>query len=334
MNPILHNLVEMTSHRDPLQLEGSMLSTLLTFKHIAQVRTLEFFIQSRVAMVRPRCWSEGGQVVSSPHPASVDPQALQLAQLPRLARCIENHQTRAQEVANGHYTLWLPIWVSDKAHSCLEITQIQPPTTHQRGLLMGVFLVYQNYQRLLDYSERDPLTGLYNRRTFEEQFARQVDVQENVAGNDRMPRHWLAMLDIDHFKVINDRFGHLYGDEVLILVAKRLRMALRAEDHIFRYGGEEFVVLLRSITLAQARGVVERLRAAIEGYAFPQVGTVTVSIGFAATQAGTPVENLGRADQALYYAKDHGRNQVCFYDDLVSSGASKTKITHGDVDLF
>ena len=77
-----------------------------------------------------------------------------------------------------------------------------------------------------------------------------------------------------------------------------------------------------------------RLRAAVLAHAFPQIGHITVSIGCAATQQGSPVEAMGRADQALYHAKEHGRNQVRFYDDLLASGALQVKVTHDEVELF
>ena len=147
-------------------------------------------------------------------------------------------------------------------------------------------------------------------------------------------QQWLAVVDIDHFKQVNDRFGHLYGDEVLILIANILRSSFRSHDRIFRFGGEEFVVLLRSTTLSTAHKVFNRFRLAVQEYHFPQVGQVTVSLGFVSTTRGSPVEILGQADQALYYAKEHGRNQVCFYDDLVASWHLATKVANDDVELF
>lgn len=334
MKPILQNLVEMTGQRDHLRLEVSVLSTLLKLGGILQVRALEFFVQDQITMLRPRSWSQDGQIVSSAHDPHSDPQGIPLEQLPDLAQCIEHRQASGQHSATGRHTLWLPVWLADRAHTCLEITQSRAFTRHQRDVIMGIFLVYQNYQSLLDYSERDALTGLFNRKTFEEQFARQASLPATAVQDENVPQQWLAVIDIDHFKWVNDRFGHLYGDEVLILVANRLRSLFRSQDRIFRFGGEEFVVLLRAVTLAQARQALERLRAAIQEHHFPQVGHITVSIGFAATHAGPPVEILGRADQALYHAKENGRNQVCFYDDLLRSGALQAKVAHDEVELF
>ncbi len=334
MKPLLQNLAEMTAHRDHLRLEVSVLSTLLLQGRIVRVRALELFTLGGVTHLRPRSWSRDGQVVSSTHEPSTDPHAMPLARMPELARCIASGDRSAEHDQDGCHTLWLPVWLGEQVHTCLEITQERPFKRHQRDIITGVFLVYQNYQNLLDYSERDALTGLLNRKTFDEQFTRQYGTAAAPAGELQPRCHWLAVVDIDHFKLVNDRFGHLYGDEVLILVANQLRSLFRSEDRIFRFGGEEFVVLLRSATLEQARAALERLRAAIEAHTFPQIGHITVSLGFCATQGGASVEILGRADQALYYAKEHGRNQVCFYEDLIASGALGKNVAHDEVELF
>ena len=142
------------------------------------------------------------------------------------------------------------------------------------------------------------------------------------------------MVDIDHFKRVNDRFGHLYGDEVLILVANILRSSFRSHDRIFRFGGEEFVVLLRNTTLSKAHKVFNRFREAVQEYHFPQVGNVTVSLGFVGTSRGSPVEILGQADQALFTP----RNMVatrCASTKIWSPPAQlATKVANDDVELF
>lgn len=335
MKPLLQNLAEMTTHRDHLRLEVSVLSTLMLQGRIVRVRALELFTLERQTMVRPRSWSQGTEVVSSAHDPSSDPSRTPLAQLPELANCIATRERSAERSEDGCHILWLPVWLGETVHACLEITQERPFKRHQRDIITGVFLVYQNYQNLLDYSERDALTGLLNRKTFDEQFARQQIAAVASALADGAPTgQWLAVVDIYHFKQVNDRFGHLYGDEVLILVANQLRSMFRSEDRVFRFGGEEFVVLLRSMTVEQAHSALERLRQAIQEQPIPQVGQITVSIGFAMAQGAAPVEVLGRADQALYYAKEHGRNQVCHYEALERSGALGKKVEHSEVELF
>ena len=350
MTPILQNLVEMTGHRDHLRLEVSVLSALQKISGIVEVRALELFTHGGVAHVRPRTWMENGELVSTDSEASTDARREPLDHYPALRDCVADHGDHAlASPRRGRHVLWLPVWMDDKVNTCLEIIHSRPFSQHKLEVLRGVFQVYQNYQSLLDYSERDALTGLFNRKTFDEQFSRQAmtvlgggrggTLAETLAGQDSSSppeplQQWLAVVDIDHFKQVNDRFGHLYGDEVLILIANILRSSFRSHDRVFRFGGEEFVVLLRSTTLSTAHKVFNRFRMAVQEYAFPQVGQVTVSLGFVSTTRGSPVEILGQADQALYYAKEHGRNQVCFYDELVAAGHLATKVANDDVELF
>lgn len=350
MKPILQNLVEMTGHRDHLRLEVSVLSTLQKLSGIIEVRALELFSDGGNPLVRPRTWVENGELVSTDSEAAADPRRESLDCYPALRECIDAQGDSALASAGkGRHVLWLPVWMHEKVHTCLEITQSRPFSAHKLDVLKGVFQVYQNYQSLLDYSERDALTGLFNRKTFDEQFSRHtlqgltsragaiaepLAADEAASGNEPV-QQWLAVVDIDHFKQVNDRFGHLYGDEVLILIANILRSSFRSHDRIFRFGGEEFVVLLRSTTLSTAHKVFNRFRGAVQEYHFPQVGQVTVSMGFVSTTRGSPVEILGQADQALYYAKEHGRNQVCHYDELVADGQLSTKVVSNDsVELF
>ena len=293
---------------------------------------------------------QDGDLVSTDSEAASDPQREPLNSYPALCQCIEKREIRATaSMDKGRYTLWLPVWMHDKVSTCLEITQSRPFSAHKLDVIQGIFHVYQNYQSLLDYSERDALTGLLNRKTFDEQFSRStadslarrlrpattgLAVDEEASCCEPPVEQWLAVVDVDHFKQVNDRFGHLYGDEVLILIANILRSSFRSHDRIFRFGGEEFVVLLRATSLATAHKVFNRFRLAVQEYPFPQVGQVTVSLGFVSTSRGAPVEILGQADQALYYAKENGRNQVCFYDELIASGQLKTKVANEDVELF
>ncbi len=217
-----------------------------------------------------------------------------------------------------------------------------------RHLILAFLKVYSNYLTLLDESETDTLTGLLNRRTFDNNIERIVaehspaDDDRNVseggparrAGYAEFP-HWLAVLDIDHFKRVNDKFGHLYGDEVLILLARQMRLIFRQTDKLFRFGGEEFVVVLDRTTLANARQVLERFRSAVEHYHFPQVGKITISVGFVRLDKNdVPSSIVGRADQALYYAKHHGRNQVCFYEDLLAAGKLSGEHFSNDIQMF
>jgi len=155
----------------------------------------------------------------------------------------------------------------------------------------------------------DPLTGLPNRAAWTEQVEREIlDWQEN-GGHLAM-----AILDLDHFKRINDSYGHLAGDKVLKIVADQLRKRLRARDFIARFGGEEFVLLLPQTSPATGAQVAEVLRAAIEACPFHFKGervVITASIGLSTFRSGERGDQvLKRADAALYRAKDLGRNRV------------------------
>lgn len=219
----------------------------------------------------------------------------------------------------------------------------------EKHLILAFLKVYSNHLALLDESETDTLTGLLNRRTFDnnigkiiaehpasEQALAALSPQHLVrrAENTELP-HWLAVMDIDHFKRINDKFGHLYGDEVLLLLSRNMQRIFRQTDKLFRFGGEEFVVVLDRTSQKNAKAALERFRAAIEHYHFPQVGKVTISIGFARlVNVDVPSSIVGRADQALYYAKDHGRNQVCSYEKLVAGGKLAGEHYSDDMQLF
>ena len=151
----------------------------------------------------------------------------------------------------------------------------------------------------------DTLTGVWNRRHGTELLT--ADLSARRPGQALS----LLMLDIDHFKTINDTFGHQAGDHVLIEIASRLRRSLRGSDMVARWGGEEFVVLLRDCALPDALRLAEDIRAAIAELPFGAMGSLTVSVGVAEARAGEDLTTwLERADQALYRAKRSGRNEV------------------------
>jgi len=171
----------------------------------------------------------------------------------------------------------------------------------------------QGYREHLEVQRQkaliDPLTGLPNRAAWSERLDHEVNIWHQ-RGNSLS----LAMLDLDHFKRINDGYGHLAGDKVLKIIANVLRKRLRPGDFIARFGGEEFVLLMPDSSLADALAVGGMLRAAIEACPFHFKGepvTITVSMGVAQFQPGERSElALKRADEALYRAKAAGRNQV------------------------
>ncbi len=345
MENLLKHLVEITGHRDHNLLDISVISALNDLVGGTQARVLEIFRVRDELYMRPRVWMKSGQVVSIEENAEGEQAGEPLSNFPVLVACIEQRKNSAEETtAHNDYVMWVPVWLNDKVTTCLHLVNTTPYTPQTKDMMAGILNVYRNFQNLLDYSERDSLTGLLNRKTFDEKFSKLAastaspdsasQEAEERRSSDESKEQWLAVVDIDHFKRVNDTFGHLYGDEVLILVANLLRTSFRSQDRIFRFGGEEFVILLRSTTLEDARRIFERFRTSVEQYNFPQVGQVTVSLGFVSISVETPVVILGHADQALYYAKTHGRNQVCYYDELVSNGLLHSEVSNDTVEFF
>ncbi len=165
------------------------------------------------------------------------------------------------------------------------------------------------FHRIEKVAIRDELTGLYNRRFLMEALAR-----EHARAKRLDARFCVCLIDVDHFKAINDTLGHAAGDAVLKHLALVLVSGLRGVDVLGRFGGEEFLLILPDAGHAGAAVAAERVRAAAESAGFPQLPAdrrVTVTIGVAASQPGESVEDLlARADSALYRGKAAGRNRV------------------------
>ncbi|WP_426752434.1 diguanylate cyclase [Myxococcus sp. Y35] len=156
----------------------------------------------------------------------------------------------------------------------------------------------------------DGLTQIYNRRYFDEQLDREISRSRRY---ERMLS--LVLLDIDHFKAVNDKFGHLAGDSVLKQLASTVRTKIRREDVFARYGGEEFAILLPEVSLAGTRQLAEKVRRLVEKQRFEfdrQVIPVTVSVGLAVLEPfhREPGELVRDADEKLFEAKTTGRNRV------------------------
>ena len=170
---------------------------------------------------------------------------------------------------------------------------------------------------LAHLARHDPLTGLGNRRSLEEDLA-VLHARSQRYGH----RYALAMCDIDRFKAYNDHHGHQAGDQALRAVAATIAQEVREGDGVYRYGGEEFLLVLPEQTMDTAWIAVERVRSAVERLAIPQPahvphGALTLSAGIAAFGAGeatTAKELLKQADAALYRAKSAGRNQIALAD--------------------
>lgn len=189
---------------------------------------------------------------------------------------------------------------------------------------------------LCELSLKDPLTGLANRRHFRNVLSREIDVVAR-SGESAL----LLMLDIDHFKKINDTYGHLTGDQVLQTIAKCLATCVRPMDTVARYGGEEFAVILPSCQASFGQTVAERIREAVGALSIavaPSVNIrVTVSIGGAFAPEwvrSTTTLWTDRADMQLYRAKAEGRNRVCIEpQSAISVSAEEKNLLLGHLSL-
>ena len=208
-------------------------------------------------------------------------------------------------------------------------------STSERELIDYLLRIYSNQFVLMDKGESDALTGLLNRQSFDARMRKVMNGEMLVGRNGQSAGMSFAIIDIDYFKHVNDTFGHLFGDEVLLLMARLMTRTFRQSDMLFRYGGEEFAVLLTE-KLDKALIGVERFRAAVEAYEFPQIGHKTVSIGVVEIAPGELLSSvIDKADKALYYAKYAGRNRIGVYEHLREKGlVGEAQNVGGDVELF
>jgi len=169
-------------------------------------------------------------------------------------------------------------------------------------------------QKLHELAITDSLTGVFNRRHF--YYVAQTELERSHRYDRNMA---IILLDIDHFKWINDTFGHLVGDQMLQALAQRCRSNLRVFDTIGRFGGEEFIILLPETCIKEAVVIAERLRHAVEAISIPTArgkAFITISLGVACFEPGKPIsldQLVDAADKALYQAKENGRNRVAVY---------------------
>ncbi len=338
-NNVLHSIIAITSERDRELLEQTLVTTLS-----------ELVNCERITMYRILMTDDGKEAMPIMQDGRHPDNTLENINISARTDFSLVCNTGKEYIQNLDGKTSLSVYPILGRHGIIGLLEIISNNLgdFERHLISSFLKVYSNYLIILDESETDTLTGLLNRRTFDVNLEKIIaertasddeinDVRQHPLRrkeNDDLP-HWMAVMDIDHFKQVNDKFGHLYGDEVLLLLSRQMKKVFRQRDKLFRFGGEEFVVVLDRATKGNARNVLERFRSTIEDFHFPQVGKVTISIGFVRLdKADVPSSIVGHADQALYYAKEHGRNQVCSYEDLVSQGNLEGEHYSDDIELF
>ena len=343
MAELVDHLAELTGFRDRELLDVTLVGALRDL-----LRPRAVAIYRSVGEAGQERWLTRARLSHDDLAASADPAWIDLDGLPRH----EEHPHRLQAfhdqaivlVAGDPHRAFFPVATDREQLGVMEVESEAPLDERDQRLVMSILRIYRNFQGLLDYSERDTLTGLLNRKTFDESFLKTVGqpapAAAGAAGGGRRQRaqrcrNWLGVIDIDHFKRVNDSYGHLIGDEVLLLMSRLMRSSFRFDDRLYRFGGEEFVVLMRCADGDAAALAFERLRHNVERHLFPQVGHITVSIGFTELKAGdTPNGAFERADKAVYFAKGNGRNQLHHHADLVAAGHLADDAKIGDVELF
>jgi len=337
---VLEALIRITQERDQESLEVALLQTIC--EHI-ESNTLKFY---RVTPAHHDDSLLKTAEISGLQHFKENTFHYQLVKLSSDARhALKKHKIVQRKSSTSTLT-YIPVLDNNRTIGLLEISSLNPLTPADERFIHSLMQIYPHFLSVVRDNESDSLTGLLNRKTFDEKITQIFHSHvpryssPKKKGSNRRDRdeglHWLGVLDIDHFKKINDKYGHLYGDEVLILLASIMRENFRENDLLYRYGGEEFVIVLSPCSANDAITAFERLRTRVENYHFSQVGSVTISIGFVKFgNQDFPTTVVNHADQALYYAKKHGRNRICSYEELRSSGEIKGPVPpSSDIEIF
>lgn len=341
---LLDSLISITGQRDIESLEYSLVATIAEHFPVTSIVLYKAVDENNPNEVEMTLQLEVGKTEAS---SSCNKIPELILAPPLLTEILFNSNSQEVIEIKDAGECYIPISRQTKKPACLCIksSKLEPS---QVQMLLSLTKIYENYLIVLQENERDNLTSLLNRRTFEQRFsnllATQKRYQKVVAdefglGDKRSLQQTdqvhLAMIDIDQFKKINDTYGHIYGDEILILIANLMRSTFRNSDLLFRFGGEEFVILLEPIPTEMAYFVMERFRRIVEEYKFPLADKVTVSIGLTLVcEESLHTPSIGRADQALYYAKNNGRNCVHSFEKLIENDLLSRSPKTGSVEIF
>lgn len=219
----------------------------------------------------------------------------------------------SSDIAAGRFTTTLSHGIADLLHYSRDMQQtVKTLNAHLEESRSEVEALQKEVRRAREEAMIDGLTGLANRRSFDSALAECL-----VASAPDVPGPSLLIADIDHFKHVNDNYGHLFGDKVIRSIATILRDNVKGKDLAARFGGEEFVIVLPETPLDGARSLAEKIRKIVEGSRIKRSGSnevvanVTISLGVACRHPGESDQQLiARADAALYQSKQQGRNRV------------------------
>ena len=299
--------------------------------NLYEIRTLKQLTTDRPQVFLVRVGYEDRQEQTLPEPMLLDSQ-------PQYLAAQEKIDVLSVPISEGPKPTLRTIFPITCAKGVSGFLTIESKKLTRKNLdMVSIFIgFYRHYLALLNDNQRDHLSGLLNRKSFDDKMMQIIiSLGEGNKRDVEKVQYCLALFDIDHFKKVNDNYGHLVGDEVLLHFSQCMTETFREYDLLFRVGGEEFVAVLRNVTEELARMIMERFRQVVEQHHFPQVGHVTVSIGATfITPSDLSVTIMDRADKALYYAKENGRNQTVFYEPLIAAGKLQEASLNSDVDMF
>lgn len=332
VNSLLSKLVALTHERDGAALEVALIKTLSDFIVSIHGHQAKSVIIYRLKDMKRQLLS----VISA------DENKADVIISEALKQSIV-HCFKSGEIATHQHTDTLSIKLyplKNAAGQIASVISIEAQLTDMHlDTAIGMLLqIYQNFTALINDNECDTLTGLLNRKTFDSKINKTLAKMQNHAKRqeDKSNQvHFLAIFDIDHFKKVNDVFGHLIGDEVLLMFAQLMRQSFREHDALFRFGGEEFVGIFECNSADDIKTILERFKEKVAHFKFPQVGTVTISTGYTEISAfDASSQIIDRADTALYYAKNNGRNRIGYYEQLITDGALEDSKKEGEIELF
>ncbi len=344
LHQVLNAVIKLTSHNDLEALDNCLVEIIAELVPTEKVELIHFYFDNERKTIANTL-----QIFFSPNKDTHTCGFLKGSDISvAILGCVTANFPVLAPLSDNQWHFILPIKTNNKVEGCISLTSTIDLNSH-REVIESLVNIYANHLTIINESERDELTDLLNRKSFNKRISRLLDVQreeQNRRSREKIPVNrrkvdseeksaWLAIIDIDHFKLVNDNFGHIYGDEVLLLLSHKMKENFRHSDLPFRFGGEEFVIVLEPIAAKNAAMVMERFRAEIEQFEFPRVGKITVSIGY--SKLGTddfPPHVKEQADKALYHAKENGRNKVFKYESLIESGALNATNNDSAIELF
>ena len=341
---ILQSIVDITKQRDLDALEYSLVATLARRLPVIGISILKTVIDNDTVFTEEvvRLFIDKQQ--KEPFSWSVEP--IIIVPDKHYLECIEHSKIITYKHKEGFLRHLFPIDDDTQTIGCL-VVDSNDGLTDQISLIEGFSQIYQNYMIIFNESERDKLTGLFNRRTFENKLSKLFKSQKNKnklyetcnlpdrRKFDSEASAWLVITDIDNFKLVNDTYGHVFGDEVILTISQIMKSCFRHSDLLFRVGGEEFVIILEPVRQDVAEKLIDKFRRTISEHKFSLINAVTISAGYTGiSEKDYPPAVLENADKALYFAKDHGRNCSYNYEKLVEEGKITPARKSGSIDLF